>query len=74
MLLYQTLAYTLHGQKNIKKSYKNNKFKVSGPTWNEKFELPGGSYSISDIRHYFEYFIKKYETFTDDLNILNTRK
>ena len=26
--------------KNIKKSYKNNKFKVSAPTWNEGFELP----------------------------------
>ena len=26
--------------KNIKKSYKNNKFKISAPTWNEEFELP----------------------------------
>ena len=26
--------------KNIKKSYTDNKFKVSAPTWNEKFELP----------------------------------
>ena len=25
--------------KNIKKSYKNNKFKISAPTWNEEFEL-----------------------------------
>ena len=32
--------------KNIKKSYKNNKFKILTPTWNEKFELPDGSYSI----------------------------
>ena len=29
--------------KNIKNSYKNNKFKISSPTWNEKFELPDGS-------------------------------
>ena len=36
--------------KNIKKSYKNNKFKISAPTWNEEFELPDGSYSISDIQ------------------------
>ena len=35
--------------KNIKKSYKNNKFKISAPTWNEEFELPDGSYSVSDI-------------------------
>ena len=33
--------------KNIKKSYKNNKFKISVPTWNEEFELPDGSYSAS---------------------------
>ena len=31
--------------KNIKKSNKTNKFKISVPTWNEKFELPDGSYS-----------------------------
>ena len=35
--------------KNIKKSYKNNKFKISAPTWNEEFELPDGTYSVSDI-------------------------
>ena len=26
--------------KNIKGSYNNNKFKMSAPTWNDKFELP----------------------------------
>ena len=36
--------------KNIKKSYKNNKFKISAPTWNEEFELPDGSYSVSDTQ------------------------
>ena len=35
--------------KNIKKSYKKNKLKISAPKWNEEFELPDGSYSISDI-------------------------
>ena len=34
--------------KNIKGSYNNNKFETSAPTWNDKFELPDGSYSISD--------------------------
>ena len=38
---------------NIKSSYNNNKFKISAPTWNEKFILPDGSYSISDIQDYF---------------------
>ena len=47
-----------HTWKNIKKLYKNNKFKVSAPTWNEEFELPDGSYSISDIQDYFEYILK----------------
>ena len=45
---------------NIKKSYKNNKFKRSAAPWNEEFELPDGSYSISDIQDYFEYILKKH--------------
>ena len=28
--------------------------------WNDKFELTGGSYPVSDIQDYFEYIIKKY--------------
>ena len=36
--------------KNIKKSYNNNKLKKSAPTWNDKFELPNGLYSVSDIQ------------------------
>ena len=40
--------------KNIKISYNNNKFKISAPTWDDKFELPDGSYSVSDIQDYFE--------------------
>ena len=40
---------------NIKSSYNNNKFKISATIWNDKFELPDGSYSISDIQDYFEY-------------------
>ena len=37
-----------------KKTYMNNKFKISSLTWNKEFELPNGSYSISDIQNYFE--------------------
>ena len=44
--------------KNMKKLYKNNKFKISAPTWNEEFEWPDGSYFISDIQDYFEYILK----------------
>ena len=46
--------------KNIKSSYNNNKFEISAPTWNDKFELPDGSYSVSDIQDYFEYILKKH--------------
>ena len=46
--------------KNIKSSYNNNKFKISAPTWNDKFELPDGSYSLSDIQDSFEYIFKKH--------------
>ena len=49
------IYYTL---KNIKSEYKNNKFKISAPTWNDIFDLPDGSYSISDIQDYFEFIIK----------------
>ena len=42
-----------------KNSYSNYKFKISTSTWNEKFELPDGSYSISDIQDYFEYILKE---------------
>ena len=39
--------------KNMKNSYKNNKFKISAPTWNKKFELP-------------EYIHEKHETVVDN--------
>ena len=45
---------------NIKSSYNNNEFKISAPTWSEEFELPDGSYSVSDIQDYFEYILKKH--------------
>ena len=47
--------------KNIKSSYNNNKFEISAPTWNDAFELPDGSYSVSDIQDYFEYILKNME-------------
>ena len=46
--------------KNIKNSYNNNKFKISALTWNDKFEFPDGSYSVSDMQGYFEYILKKH--------------
>ena len=51
--------------KNIKSPYNNNKFKISGPTWNDKFELAGGLYSVSNIQDYFEYILKKHRENVD---------
>ena len=45
--------------KNIKISYNNNKFKISGPTWNDEFELADGSYSVSNTQDHFQYILKK---------------
>ena len=44
--------------KNVKSEYNDYKFKISAPTWNDTFDLPDGSYSISDIQHFFEFIIK----------------
>ena len=41
-----------------KNSYRSNKFKISTPTWNEEFELPDRSYSVSNVQYYFEYIFK----------------
>ena len=56
-----TIYYTW---KNIKSEYSNNKLKISAPTWNDTFDLPDGSYSIADIQDYFQFIIKKHESFT----------
>ena len=49
--------------RNIKKWYKNHKFKTSAPTWNEESELPGGLYSVSDIQDYFEHILRKWDNY-----------
>ena len=56
--------------KNVKSTYNNNKFKISAPTWNETFDLPDGSYNISEIQGYIEYIIKKHETIGENAPIL----
>ena len=50
--------------KNIRKQYKNNKLKLITPTWNDEFELPDSSYSVSDIHDFIEFSTKKYKTLT----------
>ena len=55
--------------KSIKSESNNNRFKISAPTWNDTFDLPDGSYSISDIQDYFQFIIKKQETLTENTPI-----
>ena len=51
-------------QKSIRKQYKINKLKIIAPTWTNQFELPDGSYSVSDIQGYIEHIITNNETLT----------
>ena len=52
-----------------KKQFKNNKLNIIALTRNDEFELPDGSYSISDIQDYIEYVIKKHTILTKILHI-----
>ena len=56
--------------KNAKLTYNNNKFKILAPTWNKTFDLPDGSYNISEIQDYIEYIIKKHEAIGENAPIL----
>ena len=52
--------------KNIKSEYNNIKFKISAPTWNDEFNFPDGSCSVSEIPGYFEYINKEHEPIADN--------
>ena len=56
--------------KYVKSIYKNNKFKISAPTWNEMFDLPDELYNIPAIQNYLEHIIKKHKTISDTAPIL----
>ena len=42
---------------------------MSAPRCSDKFELPDGSYSISDIQDYFDYILKKHSEDVDNPSI-----
>ena len=50
MLLYHVLASTIHGK--ISNRYTKVIFKISAPTWNDKFELPDRSYPAMDVQDF----------------------
>ena len=60
---------TYYAWKNVKRSFNNNKFEISAPTWNDKFELPDASYSVSDIQGYFEYILKEHSENIDNPSV-----
>ena len=51
----------MYRSKEITKTYLK-----SGLKWNEIFELPDESYSISHLQNYLGYINKKHETVTDN--------
>ena len=55
--------------KKHKKSYNNNKFKISAPTWNDKLRLPDGSYFVPNIQDYFNYILKNHNENIDNPSI-----
>ena len=55
--------------KNMQSSWNNNKFKISAPTWSDKFELPDGLYLIADIQDYFNYILKNHNENVDNPSI-----
>ena len=55
--------------KKIKSSYNNNKFRITAPTWNDKFELPDGSYLVWNIQDYFWVNLKKHGKNTNNPSV-----
>ena len=60
---------TYYAWKNIKSSFNNNKFEISAPTWNDKFELPDASYPAPGIQGYFEYILKEHSENIDNPSV-----
>ena len=70
LLPYQILTFIAHGKwKNMKSSCNDNKFIISAPILNDKFELLDGSYSLSNNQDYFEYILKKHGENIDKLSV-----
>ena len=61
---FNKFTYQFTDKFNLKNPNKN--MALTAPTWNDEFNLPGGSCPVSDIQDYFEYIIKKHETMADN--------
>ena len=56
MLNFKADLFITRG-KNVTPQYKNNKLRITA----DEFELPDGSYLVSDIQDYIEYVVKKHK-------------
>ena len=62
-MLYQTIVFTISGETwKAHKTIINLKYLILF----DEFELPDGSYSISDTQDYFEYILKKHNQNIDN--------
>ena len=69
-LLQQFIIISIYSTwKKIKSTYNSKKFKISAPTWNDKFELLDGMYFASNIQDYFEYILKTHGENIDKLSV-----
>ena len=65
ILLYQILVFNIHGEtEKAHTTILNLKYQLQ-----HEFELPDGSYSISDIPDYFEYILKKHNESIDNPSV-----
>ena len=51
------------------KTVNNNTLKIIAQRWNDEFELPDGSYSVSDIQDCIKYIIRKHKKLRKILSI-----
>ena len=58
--------------KNIRQRFNNNKLRIKAPTWNNEFELPDVSISVSKSQDCIEYIIAIYETLSTNHPIIVT--
>ena len=61
--VFKTYIFIIRGKIKAK-NCKSNKLKIIAPLWNDEFELPDGSYYVSDIQDYINYIFKNHGTLT----------
>ena len=55
----------------MKNLYKNDTFRLWWPICDKENDLPNAFFSVSNVQNYFDYSIKKHETFINNSPIQN---